>query len=235
MCDLFLILSTFNRWIGVGVWTRSNSLNSLQLAKAYQPGPTNTQLVVSTALSRAGPIGGITALLPWNLPGLVILTPCGIFLKTLVGDPDNEIRMLVDKIKADFLIPTKAELEIELLQTPMTITYDQAIALFRNMVNQKHPPQMGATQNRVRCNVNKATTGQSGRANRGGFGRGGRGGRRRRRGGRGTPRQTRTDSRTITLTDGTQKEYHVFFYFPRHIFMKMRPEDKETLWREREN
>ncbi len=145
-----------------------------------------------------------------------------------------EIRILVDKIKADFLIPTKAQLEIKLSQTPMTITYDQA--LFCNMVNQKHPPQMGAAQNRVRRNVNKATTGQSGRVNRGGFGRVGRGVRLGGRGGRGTPRQTRTaDSRTITLTDGTQIEYHASFNFPRHIFMKMRPEDKETSRRERQN
>jgi hypothetical protein len=138
----------------------------------------------------------------------------------IVHSDSMKIRILVDKIKADFLIPTKAQLEIKLSQTPMTITYDQA--LFCNMVNQKHPPQMRATQNRVRSNVNEATTRQSGRVNRGGFGRGGRGGRLGGRGGRGTPRQTRTaDSRTITLTDGTQIEYHASFNFPRHIFMKM--------------
>jgi hypothetical protein len=51
-----------------------------------------------------------------------------------------KIRMLIDKIKADFLTPTKAQLEIELSRLPMTITYDQSLALFRNMVNQKHPP-----------------------------------------------------------------------------------------------
>jgi len=37
------------------------------------PGPTSTQLVVSTALARAGPIGGITAFMLWNLPGLIVL------------------------------------------------------------------------------------------------------------------------------------------------------------------
>ena len=59
------------------------------------------------------------------------------------SDP-MKIRMLLDKIKADFLTPTKAQLEMELSRTPMTITYNQALALFRNTVNQKHPPQMGA-------------------------------------------------------------------------------------------
>ena len=35
-----------------------------------------------------------------------------------------KIRMLIDKIKADF-------------STPMNVTYDQALALFQNMVNNK--------------------------------------------------------------------------------------------------
>ena len=54
-----------------------------------------------------------------------------------------KIRMLLDKIMADFLTPTKAQLEIEVSRVPMTITYDQSLALFRNMVNQKHPPKLG--------------------------------------------------------------------------------------------
>jgi chromate transporter len=38
------------------------------------PGPTSTQLVVSTALARAGPLGGLMAFMVWTLPGLVVLT-----------------------------------------------------------------------------------------------------------------------------------------------------------------
>ncbi len=71
--------------------------------------------------------------------------------------------MQIDKIKADFLTPTKALLEIELSRTPMMMTYEQALSLFRNMVNQKHPPQMGAAQNRVRRNINETNTGRGGR------------------------------------------------------------------------
>jgi chromate transporter len=52
------------------------------------PGPTSTQLVISTALSRAGPWGGILAFFLWNLPGLVVLTICGILIGELV-DPNN--------------------------------------------------------------------------------------------------------------------------------------------------
>jgi hypothetical protein len=94
------------------------------------------------------------------------------------------------------------------------------------MVNQKHPPQVGAAQNRTRRNVNEVTsnsgrggrgrTGSNRNSQRGGRGRGGRGGR------------TRSDSRMITLTDGTQIEYHASFNFPRHTFLKMKQEDRDT-------
>jgi hypothetical protein len=73
------------------------------------------------------------------------------------SDDLMKIRMLIDKIKADFLTPTKAQLDIELLRIPMTITYDQSLALFCNMVNQKHPPQVGAANHRTRRQVNEIT------------------------------------------------------------------------------
>jgi uncharacterized protein YlxW (UPF0749 family) len=37
----------------------------------------------------------------------------------------------------------------------------------------------------------------------------------------------------ITLTDGSQIEYHASFNFPRHVYLKMKQEDKDTLKRER--
>jgi hypothetical protein len=93
----------------------------------------------------------------------------------------------------------------------MAVTYQQALALFRNMVNEKHPPhQMNAAHNRTRGNINKMTSNKS-KAGRGGFGRGGRG-----------PTKTRTDSRTITLTDGTQIEYHASFNFPRNVYLQIK-------------
>ena len=99
------------------------------------------------------------------------------------------------------------------------------------MVNQKkHSPQMNAT-NRSRRNINEVTTGGRGKASgRGGHGRGGRGGK---HGGRGNRGKTRTDSRMITLTDGSQIEYHASFNFPKHVYLKMKQEDCDTLKRER--
>ena len=52
------------------------------------PGPTSTQLVVSAALARAGPFGGLLALFLWNLPGLIVLTICGVLIADFI-DPDN--------------------------------------------------------------------------------------------------------------------------------------------------
>jgi hypothetical protein len=117
-------------------------------------------------------------------------------------------------------------------RTTMTVTYDQALALFRNMVNQKHPPQMNAANNRTRRKINEVTPGGRGRSGRDGYGRGGRGGRHGGRGGRGVTK-TRNDSRMISLTDGTQVEYHASFNFPRHVYLKMKQEDREVLKRER--
>lgn len=54
----------------------------------------------------------------------------------IVHSNSMKIRLLIDKIKADFLTPTKAQMEIELSRTPMTMTYERALSLFRNMVNQ---------------------------------------------------------------------------------------------------
>ena len=95
----------------------------------------------------------------------------------IVHSDSMKIWMLLDKLKAVFLTPMKAQLEIELSRVSMTITYEQSLGLFRNMVNQKHPPQMGAAAQRVRRNVNKVTSGRGGCGQRGGHGRGGRGGR----------------------------------------------------------
>ena len=82
------------------------------------------------------------------------------------------------------------------------------------MVNQKHPPQMNAANNRMRRQVSEVSTGCGSRGHRGNT-------------------RMQTDSRMITLTDGTQIEYHASFNFPRHVYLKMKQEDKDTLKRER--
>ena len=142
-----------------------------------------------------------------------------------------KLRILLSKVKADFLVHVKSGINIELTKVPLTMTYEQALATFCNEVNLKHPPQMSATTtSRERRYVRKISTGQ-GRGWRDGRGRSGQG-----HGGRGCGNwvtKTRTDSSIITLTDGQKIEYHPSFMFPNHIFNKMKQQDKDRLSRER--
>ena len=53
-----------------------------------------------------------------------------------------KLRILLGKIKADFLANVKAGINIEITKTPMTMTYENALAAFRNEVNNHHPPRI---------------------------------------------------------------------------------------------
>jgi chromate transporter len=52
------------------------------------PGPTSTQMVVSAALSRAGPLGGLLAFVLWQTPGLIVLIIAGMLIAEFV-DPNQ--------------------------------------------------------------------------------------------------------------------------------------------------
>jgi len=69
-------------------WMDEEAFTELFAIGLGLPGPTSTQLVVSTALARAGPIGGLLAFFLWNLPGLIILTTCGVLISSFV-DPND--------------------------------------------------------------------------------------------------------------------------------------------------
>ena len=141
-----------------------------------------------------------------------------------------KIRKLLQKIKADFLTPSKAGLNIELTKVPMTMAYHRAFAIFRNEVNRKNPPQLSNNVlTRDRRSVREVNT-QEDRHRSRGRGRG------RNNGGRGRGNwvhKTRSDSSIIKLIDGQNIEYHPSFSFPSHIFQKMIPSDKERLKQER--
>ena len=141
-----------------------------------------------------------------------------------------KIRKLLQKIKADFLAPSKAGLNIELTKVPMTMTYDRALAIFRNEVNRKNPPQLSNNpSNRERRSLREVNT-HDGKNRYRGRGRG----KNNHGKGRGNwVQKTRSDSSIITLTDGQNIEYHPSFSFPSHVFQKMKQADKERLKRER--
>ena len=52
------------------------------------PGPTSTQLLISAAMSRAGPLGGLLAFFLFTLPGLVALTMAGVLIASFL-DPND--------------------------------------------------------------------------------------------------------------------------------------------------
>jgi len=70
-------------------WLDEDSFIELFAIGQGLPGPTSTQLVVSTALSRAGPVGGLLAFFLWNLPGLVVLTTCGVLIADFVDENNS--------------------------------------------------------------------------------------------------------------------------------------------------
>ena len=57
--------------------------------------------------------------------------------KKIVHSNDMRLRILNRKILADFLQATKASINLDLAKTPVTITYDNTLAEFRNQFNQK--------------------------------------------------------------------------------------------------
>jgi len=67
-------------------WLDEEQFTELYAMGQGLPGPTSTQLVISTALTRAGPIGGLAAFFLWNLPGMVVLVTCGVLIAMFV-DP----------------------------------------------------------------------------------------------------------------------------------------------------
>lgn len=141
---------------------------------------------------------------------------------------EMKLRTLLKKINADFLQQTKSSIEVDMTRTPMTMTYEMALANFRNHVNSKF--SITPTPHRTRRQVQETRNTYRGRGNRGG-----RGGRsfRGRGGGRGNLVRKRQDSSMITLTDGMVIEYHPSFKFADDQFRKFKPEDKQKLFDDR--
>ena len=90
--------------------------------------------------------------------------------------------MLGRKINAGFLEGTKPSINLELARTPINLSFDNALATFRNQVNQKSPPELSTSNNRRPRIVNEVDSMGGGRGGcfqgivRGHYGgRGGRG------------------------------------------------------------
>jgi chromate transporter len=69
-------------------WLDEDEFTELFAIGQGLPGPTGVQLVISTALSRAGPLGGLMAFLLWTLPGMILMTLFGLLFSKFI-DPDD--------------------------------------------------------------------------------------------------------------------------------------------------
>ena len=141
---------------------------------------------------------------------------------------EMKLRALLKKINADFLQQAKSSIQVDMTRIPMTMTYEIALANFRNSVNSKFSVA-GNTPHKTRRAIQQVR----------GRGRPVRGKRYEQRAprGRGANRgaftQKRTDKSFITLTDGTVIEYHPSFKFADDVFKKFKPEDKQKLYDDR--
>lgn len=88
-------------------WLSEDEFTELFAIGQGLPGPTSTQLVVSTALSKAGPIGGLTAFFMWNIPGFIVLMVCALLIATFI-DPNNPPWYLVGMPPAAISLVFKA-------------------------------------------------------------------------------------------------------------------------------
>ena len=79
---------------------------------------------------------------------------------------DMKLRLLNTKIRADFLSNMKANIQMEMNKVPRTMTFQNALTNYRNMVNKKFPQDQSAHMKKRRI--------QSTRSNQGGRGSGGR-------------------------------------------------------------
>ena len=59
-----------------------------------------------------------------------------------VHSDSMKLHILSCKINCDFLEQTRISLATEMNKTPMTLTYANALQLYRNEVNRRNPPDM---------------------------------------------------------------------------------------------
>mmetsp|Transcript_12713 Transcript_12713/g.18111 ORF Transcript_12713/g.18111 Transcript_12713/m.18111 type:complete len:460 (-) Transcript_12713:4106-5485(-) len=143
-----------------------------------------------------------------------------------VYSDEMKLRILCKKVKADFLQSVRSSISIELSRQPETLTYNQALATFRNEVNRKFPLEVSSNNTRTRrVNEVQSRNGGSGRSDRGCHsGRGG---------GRWNNKwpHSREGARIITGTDGKIIEVHPSYNLFPDIWNKI-PEAERTKLRE---
>jgi chromate transport protein ChrA len=90
--------------------------------------------VISAALSRAGPFGGILAFMLWNLPGMIVLTLAGVLIGAFI-DPNNPPWYLVGLPPAAVSLVFKAFYDFALKLDKLGIVLALATCLVAILLN----------------------------------------------------------------------------------------------------
>ena len=153
-----------------------------------------------------------------------------------------KLRALNKKIEASFLQAIKTSIITEANKIPCTMTFETALRIYRNGVQQagRVAFQGGGGRNHGRRGINEVGRG---RGNNGGHQHGGRGrggnhgnrnqGRNQRRNNNGGRRGGHPDEETIVLRNGKQIKYHPSYDIPDEDFHQMTPGQKDRMKRER--
>ena len=155
--------------------------------------------------------------------------------KREVYSNEMKLRVLLQKVNADFLQSVKAAMSIELTRIPLMMTYEQALMTFRNEVNRKHPPGMTSNNSRPR-RVNEVNN----RGPRPGRGRGNNNDRNNNNNNRGNASRGRgrsrghPDARFITGTNGRRLEIHASYNFPPEVWRAIPPAERRRINDERQ-
>ncbi|CAJ1955419.1 unnamed protein product [Cylindrotheca closterium] len=145
-----------------------------------------------------------------------------------------KLQSLQQRIKADFLSQTKAAIEANMHAIPMTMSYDQAMRMYRSKVSEKFPPaSVAAVAWGRHVRENNRNTRGGGRG--GGRGQGGRNHHNNSRNNRryNGNRQQHPDERNITLSDGKVIKYHPSYNFSCEHLDLMTQDQRNTMTAER--
>lgn len=136
--------------------------------------------------------------------------------KRQVHSDQTKLRTLLKKVHADFLEATKASIDVRATDPVNPITFQQALAIFRNKVNET--PTSVLTKGASRRNINEVQRGGKVQ-NKESI--------------RWKPRKVHENNKKITLSDGRACDYHPSYKFPHWLYELMTPDQKKTLGEQR--
>ena len=133
--------------------------------------------------------------------------------KRVVYSEPQLLRLLLKKVRCDWLTGVKDIISIELSKYTTNCTYGEAMIAFKNSVMKKYPAHSN-TQNTSRRVKSTTTTTNRNQPNKGNSNR-----RNSKGNSKSTPKRKtpHPDERTITLTNGKQIQYHASYWYTQNM------------------